>query len=112
MNESFEKIKNDFMRRGDMEKAKILQTLNKRLMPTQIQRIRRNDKTVLMEMVLPSWLTWDLLKQWVEENSEQESGKLCALCSNVKDVGVKFNEKFICEGCFKEIKNIQENRQQ
>ncbi len=111
MPESFEKILNEFMRRGDMGKVKILQGLGKRIMPTQIQRIRRNDKTVLLEMVLPAWLNWDLLKQWADENSEQENGKLCALCSNIKDVGVKFNEKFICENCFKEIKNIQENRQ-
>lgn len=110
--ESFEKTLNEFMRRGDMEKVKFLKSLSKRIMPTQVQRIRRNDKSVLAEMVLPAWMDWGLLKQWADENSEEENGKVCALCSDIKDVGVKFNEKFICETCFKEIKSIPERNSQ
>lgn len=100
------------MRRGDMEKAKILQSLSKRIMPTQIQRILKNDKSVLQEMVLPGWLSWSLLKEWAEERAEQENGKVCALCSNIKDIGIKFNDKFICEKCYKDLKGIPQSSTQ
>ncbi|GEM_PF-813192 len=102
----FEKKMNDFLRRGDIGKAKVLQSLGKRIMPTQIQRIRKNDKSVLQEIVLPRWLSWELLKLWADESTAEETGKLCALCSNFKETGIKFRGKFICEACYREVKGI------
>lgn len=106
METDFEKTLNEYLRRGDIEKAKILQTLDKRVMGSQIQRILRNDKTVLKEMVLPSWLNWELLKAWAEQSTAAQAGSLCALCSSLKETGISFHDKFICEQCYREMKTI------
>jgi hypothetical protein len=98
-----EKLKYEFMRKGDVEKARYLETLERKLTPSQIIAIQQNDKSVLRELVLPSWVSWDLLREWAREK-QVGTGRRCILCSELSESGIDFNEKFICEQCFLKLK--------
>lgn len=102
----FDKTYNDLVRKGAMERVKWLENLPKLILPSMQKRIRINDKTALQELVIPEWVTWELLQSWVNEKASQESGKTCVLCSENKENGIKFNNRFVCEPCFKSIKNL------
>ncbi len=96
----------DLMRKGDMEKVKWMKSLNKTIMPSQVERIQQNDKSVLREMVVPKWVSWDLLYEWAD-SKKIEKGRRCILCSQTNEVGIEFNQKFICENCFLKLKNLR-----
>lgn len=104
--ELFEKKLLEFMRRGDTEKVHWLKNIDKHILPSHIKRILRKDKTILQELVLPKWLTWELLYDWALTQKKDE-GKLCVLCNNYHKVGIEFKGKFICEYCFLELKNLK-----
>ncbi len=102
----FEEKMLDLMRKGDLEKVKWMKSLDKTIMKSQIERIQQNDKTVLKEMVLPKWVSWDLLYDWAK-SKQIEKGRRCILCGKANETGIEFNEKFICENCFIKLKNLQ-----
>lgn len=101
----FETRKTEFLRKGDLEKTKFLENIEKFVLPSQVKKIQQNDKTVLKELVLPAWVNWELLYDWAS-TKKTGSGKTCILCNLDAGNGVFFLEKYICESCFLKLKNI------
>ena len=109
------KMANDFIeekileltRKGDMEKAKFLKNLHKRIMPSQFERIQKNDKSVYRELFMPKWVTWETLRAWADNFKLPGKGKTCILCNNKSENGIDFNERFICENCFVRLKHLE-----
>ncbi|MCD6479028.1 MAG: hypothetical protein J7L44_04045 [Candidatus Diapherotrites archaeon] len=102
----FEKKLLEFARRGNIERVRWLENINKHILPSHVKRILRKDKTVLQELVLPKWVTWDLLYDWAL-TQKKEKGRLCVLCDEYSEVGIEYNNKFICEYCFLKLKNLK-----
>ncbi|MBU0636226.1 hypothetical protein KKE06_04335 [Candidatus Micrarchaeota archaeon] len=102
----FEKTYQDMVRKGAMEKVRWLENLSKMILPSMRKRIQMNDKTVLQELVIPNWVKWELLHEWANEKATEGKGQLCVLCSGIKEAGIRYNNRFVCEPCFKSIKNL------
>lgn len=103
---NFEQQMLEFMRRGDSEKVKWMKSLDKTILPSQVKRIIQNDKTVLMEMIVPKWVNWQLLYDWAQ-NKKTSSGDICILCETASQNGINFLEKHVCESCFLKLKHLQ-----
>jgi hypothetical protein len=103
----FEEKLFDLKRKGDLQKAKWLESISRHITESQRKRIQANDKSVLQEIVLPKWVSWDLLFEWANSN-KKEKGRRCALCNELDEVGLDYMEKFICQKCFLTIKNSKE----
>lgn len=100
-----EKQKIEWMRKGALDRVKFLESMDKTILPSQMKRIQQNDKTVLIEMVLPKWVKWDLLREWAKNAKVKGKGRRCILCAETSASGIDFNEKFICEHCFLKLKH-------
>jgi len=105
--EYFEQVLTELMRKGAQDKVKLLKSLHKKIMPSQFERIQKNDKTVFRELFMPKWVTWELLRAWAEGFEMPGKGKLCILCGSKNETGINFNEKFICENCFVRLKQLE-----
>lgn len=101
----FETRKNELLRKGEIGKVRWLENIEKAILPSQFKRIRQNDKTVLKELVLPSWVKWDTIYDFATTKKNNE-GKTCILCNLEHENGVYFIEKYVCESCFLKIKNL------
>lgn len=97
----------ELTRKGDLEKVRFLKNLHKRIMPSQFEKIQRNDKSVLQELFMPKWVRWELLRAWADNFSAPEKGKQCILCNSRSSNGIDFNERFICESCFVRLKQLE-----
>ena len=98
----------ELTRRGDIEKMKWMKNINRIILPNHLKRIQQNDKSVLQELVLPKWVSWDLLYEWADGKKHKAEGeRACILCTNYNKVGIDFEEKFICENCFLKLKNLE-----
>jgi len=104
MESEFDKMKIEWLRKGNVEQIKYLDNLHKVMLPSQIKRIQQNDKSVLKELVLPKWMKWDLLFQW-SNNLTVMDGRRCVLCEQTNSAGIDFKGKWICDGCFVRLKN-------
>ena len=105
MGEMFEEKVNELMRRGDKEKVSYLKSLDRTIMPSQLEKIQSNDRSVLRELVVPKWVSWELLYDWAKDK-KLANGRRCILCGELDEVGIDFNNKFVCEYCFLKIKNL------
>ena len=105
MGEMFEEKVNELMRRGDKEKVSYLKSLDRTIMPSQLEKIQSNDRSVLRELVVPKWVSWELLYDWAISR-KQGKGRRCILCGGQSEVGIDFKEKYICEHCFLKLKNL------
>ena len=105
--EYFEKILVELTRKGEQDKVRLLKGLHKRLMPSQFDRIKKNDKSVLVELLMPKWVSWKLLRAWAEGFEKPETGKTCILCNSRNENGITFNDRFVCETCFVRIKQLE-----
>lgn len=94
----------EFRRRGDTEKAKWLEDIERHIQLPQRQRIQQNDKTVLKEIVLPKWLKWEVLYSWAMKDISF-GGRRCALCNEESVNYIDFRSKAICERCFMDLKS-------
>lgn len=106
-NEFFEQMINELTRKGDLEKVNFLKGLHKKVMPSQLERIQKNDKSVFRELFMPKWVSWELLRAWAENFSLPQHGRICILCGTGGMNGIDFNEKFICENCFVRLKQLE-----
>lgn len=96
-----------FVRHGHKDRVQFMETeLKRRVLPSQVERIKQNDKTVLGELVLPKWLDWDLLYEWSLRIEAPKKGHQCILCNEYAERGTDFNGKFICDPCFFRIKRM------
>ena len=108
---SLEERLHEWMRHGDMEKVHWVENVNKKLMPSVLQRIKNNDKTVLREVVVPKWLDWELLREIVDRKpAKDRGGRHCILCDMMHENGIQFNEKFLCEDCFLKLKYMDAHK--
>ncbi len=98
----FEETVSEFQRKGDEEKTKILMGLSKRIAPSQKKRIQENDESVLQELFLPKWVSWEILFAWA---TKEVSESTCILCNEKDELGMEFRGKFICANCFIELKH-------
>lgn len=106
-NDFFEQTITDFTRKGALEKVKLLRSLHKKIMPSQFEKIQKNDKSVLAELFMPKWVSWELLRAWADNFKMPGKGKQCILCGEQSEIGLDFNEKFICENCFVRLKHLE-----
>ncbi|MBN2067731.1 MAG: hypothetical protein JW744_04650 [Candidatus Diapherotrites archaeon] len=106
-NDFFEEKLLDLARKGAEDKVRILKGLHKKVMPSQFERIRQNDKSVMQELFLPKWISWELLRAWSDNIRPAGRGRTCVLCNEPNEMGITFNEKFICENCFVRIKQLE-----
>ena len=97
----------EMVRRGQRDRVKHLEKLHKSILPMQLKRIQQNDKTVLKDLVLPSWLGWDLLYEWSNRKKVVGKTRECILCNEAQEFGMEFKEKFICDNCFLRLKNLE-----
>jgi len=109
MRSLFEEKYLELKRRGDQEKANWIENIEKHVRPSYIDRILIEDKKVMQELVLPKWVSWELLHSWASEVKKKGEKiiDLCVLCGKRDNLGVYFNEKFICEQCFIGLKNYK-----
>ena len=96
----------DLKRKGAEDKWRYLEKLETLVLPSQKKRIQQNDKTVLRELVLPSWISWELLFDWATQGMEQEDKKVCLFCHGLNQ-GINFKGKHVCWECFNEMKAVQ-----
>jgi len=106
-NEFFEQTLINLTRKGAEDRVRLLKNLHKKVMPSQLERIQKNDKSVLQEMFMPKWVSWELLRAWADNFKKPGKGKQCILCDEKKENGIDFNERFICEGCFVRLKQLE-----
>jgi len=106
MGEMFEEKVLELNRRGEQKKAEYLKNLDNVILSSFIQRIQKDDKTVLKEIVVPDWVSWNLLRDWAL-SKEKPTGRKCALCTNFNETGVDFKNKFVCRECFFALKNME-----
>lgn len=97
----------ELTRRGDLEKVELIGGLRKRVMPSQLKRIQEDDKSIMRELFLPKWVSWELLKDWASDFKVEGEGRACALCGEKSRLGIDFNERFVCDYCFVKIKNLR-----
>ena len=101
----FEEKYLDFKRKGAADKFKWLEKINQVILPSQKKRIQQNDKSVLKEMIIPGWVTWELLFDWASRSADQGKNA-CILCAKRED-GINFKGKHVCWECFNEMKLVQ-----
>ncbi len=106
-NEFFEQTVINLMRKGAEDRVRLLKNLHKKVLPSQLERIQKNDKSVLQEMFMPKWVSWELLRAWADNFKRPGKGKQCILCDEKKENGIDFNERFICESCFVRLKQLE-----
>ena len=106
-NEFIEEKILELTRKGDIEKVKFLKNLHKKIMPSQFEKIKKNDKSVFRELFMPKWVTWEMLRAWADNFKLPGKGKICILCNNKNENGIDFNERFICENCFVRLKQLE-----
>jgi len=99
---AFETAVTELKRKGDSEKVKWLEGLDKRITPSQKKRIQENDMKVMEEIFVPKWVPWNLLYAWA---TKEQENSICIICSEKDSVGMTVKGKFICANCFIEIKH-------
>jgi len=105
----FEKKMVEYTRRGNIDKMRWMKNIQRVIMPQYVKRIQQNDKTVMTELVMPSWVTWELIYDWaMSQKHANRDGRMCILCGNTAELGIDFNEKYICEHCFIKLKHLRE----
>lgn len=105
MGQMFEEKLDEYRRKGDQQKVKWMQNIGRIILPSQAQRILQDDKTVLREIFLPNWASWELIQDWALSRPQAKTN-MCVLCNSHNDLGMAFNGKFVCHGCFMKIKGM------
>lgn len=103
--ELFDEKLAEWKRKGDSEKCKVLEGLNKRVLKSQLAKILKEDKSVYSDLFLPKWMTWELLRSWAAKFESQKI-PTCVLCGN-SGSGKQFNGKLLCNQCINEIKSSE-----
>jgi hypothetical protein len=108
----FDQTYNELVQKKDIDKVRWLDQIEKRIPPTFRKRIQANDKTVLHELLVPSWVKWDLLYSWATEKAVPKEKNNCVLCQQTRENGIHFHGRFVCETCFKTIRSMGTEREQ
>ncbi len=98
----YETTLTEFKRKGDEEKVRWLEGLNKRITLSQKKRIQENDTKIMQELFTPKWVSWELMYSWATKGLQTKN---CILCNKKDSLGMDFKGKFLCANCFIEIKH-------
>jgi len=104
----FEKKMAEYTRRGHIDRMKWMQNIRKVILPQYVRRIQQNDKTVLKELIMPEWVSWSLIYDWAMQQKHSYGTRDCILCGQQSELGIDFNEKYICDNCFIKLKHLRE----
>ena len=96
----------DLKRKGAADKFKWMEKIDQVILPSQKKRIRQNDKSVLREMILPGWVSWELLYDWATHSVDKDEKDACVLCGKPGQ-GISFKGRHVCWECFNELKLVQ-----
>ena len=92
-----------FHRVGALDRARWLETIDQKIPRSFKERIKLNDKKVLRELILPTWIEWDFLREWALSES---AGEDCHFCGkNVEKYSIH-RDNVICNNCIDEIKQL------
>jgi len=90
-------------RTGQKNKARWLKTIDQRIPPSFKKRIVENDKTVLRELIMPSWITWDFLRDWALEDADEV---ICTACGKVAQYFINFKNITLCQECLESLRKM------
>ena len=85
----FEEKKNEFYRKGAVDRVKWMEGLKKTILPSQLKKIQQNDKTILQEIVLPKWASWELIYDWAQSRNT-DKGPRCIFCYEQHENGATY----------------------
>ena len=103
MKSKFDKLIDSYMRKGLMGRVDYLKRLDKLVLNSHKKQIFNNDKSVLRELILPSWIDWETLRIWVQR--DEEATRNCLFCK--KTTEKEFKGKSICDKCISAIKKLK-----
>ncbi len=89
-----------YQRTGNLDKARWLETIDKRIPLSFKKRIIENDKTVLRELILPNWLTWEFLRDWAMDDAQQV---ICSACGERVTEFVHYKQINLCRECLESL---------
>lgn len=90
-------------RTGQHEKARWLKTIDQRIPPSFKKRIVENDKTVLRELIMPKWVTWEFLRSWALDDAPEVR---CSACNLVTEDFVNFKNIVLCKDCLENLRKM------
>lgn len=102
--ESMQELILKYQRIGARDRAKWLETIDQKIPASFKEKIKNNDKSIFRELILPEWVTWDLLRSWALEGTEGES---CALCNTKATKFVVYKDYVICDKCLTDLKTME-----
>ena len=104
----FDKKMSEYMRKGNIDKTRWMQNIGNVILPHYVKRIQQNDKTVMRELILPEWVSWNLIYDWAMQQRHADGTRDCILCGEQSELGIDFNEKYICDNCFIKLKHLRD----
>lgn len=90
-------------RTGQLDKARWLKTIDQKVPPSFKKRIVENDKTVLRELIMPTWVTWEFLRDWALDDADQAR---CNACGNTTDNFINYKNITICQECLDNLRKM------
>ncbi len=90
-------------RTGQLDKSRWLETMDQRIPPSFKKRIVENDKTVLRELIMPNWVTWEFLREWALDDVKRLN---CSACGKVTDDFTNFKQVSLCSECLETLKQM------
>jgi len=90
-------------RSGALDKARWLQTIDQKVPPSFKKRIQDNDKSIYRELILPTWVTWDFLRDWALDDAEQVK---CSACGQVTEGFTNYKSITLCTECLENLRKM------
>lgn len=96
----------DLTRRGETKKVKWFRNLENTILPSQIDRLLKDDKSVWNDLVVPEWCSYSMLREWAASKRKGDTEKICRLCDKLKDEGKTIESRFVCNECAQKIVEV------
>ena len=96
----------EYTRRGEEDKARYIKNLDKSLLPSQRARVLSNDSSVWHELVVPKWLDFDMLREWIMLKDKPANREMCTFCNSYSENLLNLNGKYVCRECGEKIKEM------
>jgi len=90
-------------RTGQQDKARWLKTIDQKVPPSFKKRIIQNDKTIFRELILPSWVTWEFLRDWALDDAQTIK---CSACNAVTENFTNYKNITICNECLENLRKM------
>jgi formylmethanofuran dehydrogenase subunit E len=96
----------ELTRRGQEDKVRYIKNLDRSLLPSQKQRIINHDTSVWHELVVPNWLTFDMLREYIITKDKPQNAEMCTFCNSAVENPLNLNGKNICRDCAEKIRGM------